>query len=590
MTRDIGDKLGPKLSRLIADTIVTTKKNLLPTEYKLRVKAMQDTIDRMGREFAAFHRPMIEQLLKSEDLSGETRDMLTSAASGEHQWQAVAGFALSTTGAGASISTLVNNDLAPTIRSLVARSPGQIPDAATVSQMIARNIIGESGGRHNIAEAGFDNYWATAMINAAQSIPPPDTVYQLLNRNRIGVGEAQALIGRNGVPPSLTDSVLSLAEQVLAPADAALAVLRGNMTHAEGVKAAHESGVSPTDFEVLIGNTGEPPGVMDLLFAYRRGFIDEATLKHGILQSRIRNEWIPTILQLRYQPMTTADAIAAAVQNHLSDADAKRIAEQNGLEPSAFDPLLATAGEPLSKVEMLRLHRMGKVTTAEVKQALRESRLKNKYIDHALELTVQIPPLFAIRQMLTAGAIDDTEAARLLHEDGYQESVIKAIIKGAKKTKTTKVRTVTEGMLSELYQEQAITAIQFTDHLKTIGYSHAEAEEIKEVDDWRIAKVNRDHAIGRIRAAYTGRKITEQVASAELDALQVPANMRDKLFADWDIEIKSAVKLLTEAQIVAAWHLDLFTNSEAIAKLEHLGYSAADAITLLKIRNKGPLA
>lgn len=589
MTRDIGDKLGPKLSRLIADTVIATKKGLLPTEHKIRVKAIQDTIDRMGREFAAFHRPVLGQVLESPDLSQETRDMLTSAASGEHQWQAVAGFALSTSGVGASLSSVINNDIAPTVRSIIARSPGQIPDAATIATMIARNIIGEGGGRRNIAEAGFDDYWATALIKAGQSVPPPDAVYQMLNRKIIGVAEAQDLIGRNGIPPSLVNPVLSLNEQILAPPDAALAVLRGNITHEEGIKAAHAAGVSAADFETLIGNTGEPPGVMDLLSAFRRGFIDEQELRHGILQSRVRNEWIPTILKMRFQPMTTADAIDATVQNHLSEAEARHIAEQNGLEPSAFDPLRLTAGEPLNKTEMLRLHRMGKATTAEVKQALRESRLKDKYIDHALELTVNIPPLFAIRQMLTAGAINDAEAARLLAEDGYQESVIKAIIKSAKKTKTTKVRTVTEGMLSELYQEQAISAQQFIEHLKVIGYSHAEAEEIKEVDDWRIAKVNRDHAIGRIRAAYTGRKITEQVASAELDALQIPASMRDKLFADWDIEIRSSVRLLSEAQIVAAWFIQLFTNDEAIAKLEHLGYSAADARTLLEIRNKGPL-
>ncbi len=590
MTRDIGDKLAPKLVRLIADTVIATKKGLFPVEHKLRVKATQDIIDRAGREVAGLMQPHILQVLESPDLSPETRAVLESAASGEHQWQALAGFALSFTGAGATISTVINNDLAPTLRSIIARSPGQIPDAATLATMVAKAVIPESNGRRNIAEAGFDDYWATQLIRLAETIPPPDNLFSLLNRGIIPEQQVHDLLARYGIPPSLIDAIAHLSDQLLAPADAALAVLRGNMSHAEGVKIAKENGVSAADFEVLIGNTGEPPGVMDLLSAFRRGFIDQAELTHGILQSRVRNEWIPTILKMRFQPMTTADAIDATVQNHLSEAEARHIAEQNGLEPSAFDPLRLTAGSPLSKVEMLRLHRMGKATVDEVKQALRESRLKDKYIDHALELTTQIPPLFTIRSMLSAGAITDAEAATLLHEDGYQEFVIKAVIKSSHKTKTAKARDLTEGMLSELYQEQAIPAQQFTDHLEHMGYSKAEAAEIREIDDWKIAKANRDNAISKVRAGYVGRKIPEHVASGELDALQVPSNMRDKLLADWDIEIQSTVHLLTGAQIVAAWYIQLFTTEQALAKLVHIGYSAADARTLLEIRNKGPLA
>jgi len=589
MTRDLGDKLGPKISRLVADTIVATKKGLLPTEHKLRVKATQDIIDRAGRETAALYRPLVEAGIEQHpgDMHPEVEAFLRSAASGEHQWQALAG--LTTGGVANAFGNVISNALAPIAYHITSLGPNLDIDPATAAAAAAAGIVTYGDAASSARQQGFSSGPFETLYRLAQRPPDLSTLQELVNRGEMPEGDAEAWLRRQGYADTVRARVMGLRKAILAPADAALAVLRGNMSEAEGRAVAKANGVDNADFDILIGNTGEPPGVMDLLTAFRRGFIDQAQLEHGIRQSRVRNEWIPTVLKLRFQPMTTADAIDATVQNHLPVAEARAIAEQNGLEPSAFNPLLQTAGSPLSKTEMLRLHRMGKVTTVEVEQALRESRLKDKYIHHALELTTQIPPLFSIRHMLTSGAIDDAQAATLLREDGYQDFVIKAILKSAKKVKVARVHTITEGMLSELYQEHAITGTQFIDHLKVMGYSQAEAEEIREVDDWRIAKTNRDNAINRVRAGYLGRKISEQTASAELDRLLVPAPMRDRLLADWDIAIESEVRLLTPAQIVAAWSFQLLDTAQALGKLTHLGYSAADARLMLEIKNKGPL-
>jgi hypothetical protein len=427
------------------------------------------------------------------------------------------------------------------------------------------------------------------MYNLAVQPPDIGSIHELVNRGEMSQADANHWLRRSAYDPNVIPLLLSLRKQRLSPADAALAVLRGNMPQGEGEKVASDNGLTAEQFSVLVGNTGEPPGVMDMLSMHRRGIITQEQLVHGILQSRVRNEWIPALLGYQFQPMTTADAIDAAVQNHLTLDEARKIALLNGLEASAFDPLVNTAGEPLSKTEMLRLHRMGKVTTEQVKQALRESRLKDKYVDTALELTVQIPPLFTIRAMITAGAITDTQAADLLAQDGYEPFVIKAVIQSAHKQKTTKVKELTEGMLSELYQERAISAEQFRTQLKSIGYTEAEAAQIQEIDDWRIAKANRDTAISHLRSMYVGRKIDHGLVQEELNALQVPSDMRDKLMADWDLEIKATVRVLTPAQIADAWKLELIDTPIALGYLVSLGYTGKDAGLILEIKHGGPL-
>src|SRR6266849_6799178 len=480
MARDIGDKLAPKLVRMIADTIIATRKGMASHEVKVRQAATQGIIDQAGSEVGELYRELFADAMASENVPQAMRSHMEKVLSGEHQCQALLG----PTGLGSvavpAIGTAIGAMLTPFTQETMRAFPYQIPPVNDLAAMVARGVITYDFASSQAKSQGFDFPWFQRLVQLALQMPDAASAYAMVNRGLLPEAELDTILQLSGMPATIAEALKGLRIKLLAPADAALAVLRGNITHEQGVEIARANGISAADFEVLIGNTGEPPGVMDLLSAFRRGFIDQAELTHGILESRVRNEWIPTILKMRYQPMTTADAIDATVQNHLTETEARRIAQQNGLEPSAFDPLRLTAGSPLAKDEMLRLYKRGKVTKAEVEQALRESRLKDKYIPHALELATQIPAYFAIEAMLKANAITDAEATALLRDDGYQDNIIASIIKTAHKAKTVKVRTVTEGMLSELYQEEAITAQQFIDHLKVMGYSQAEASEIRE--------------------------------------------------------------------------------------------------------------
>ena len=589
MTREPGDKLIPKLIPVIRDTIISTKKGLASHEKEVRRRATQDIIDALGHEVAELYRPLVDKILDADPgaISPEVREIMHAAKSGTHQGQALSGLLLG--GISGAISTLISNETAPAVYAIVGGNPNLDLDPQNAAAAVARGIVPFSDGASSAHQQGYSLGIFQTMEELAQTPLDPATAGTLVNREEISEPDALHWIRRAGYDESLIHPLLELRKQLLSPADAALAVLRNNITHDEGTAAAAAQGVSSHDFEVLIGNTGEPPGVADMLAMYRRGIIDEATLRHGILESRLRNEWIPAIEAYRFSPMSTADAITAAVQNHIPVSEAQQIAEQNGLTPAHFTPLLETAGEPLAKEELLRLYRRGVITEDVVKQGLRESRLKDKYIDDALKLAVTIPPLFTIESAIRAGAITDTQAAKWLAQDGYQPDAIKAIITAGHHVKLTKPKELTEGMLSELYQEQAISKQQFADHLKVLGYSPAETDLIIKLDDWKIVKRSRDNAISRVRAEYVGHKITRPEASAQLDALQVPSAMRDQVLKTWDIEAASVVRSLTPAQIAAAWKLGIMDTATSLAELVNLGYSGTNAGIILEIANKGPL-
>jgi SOS response regulatory protein OraA/RecX len=682
--RQLGDKLMPKLISAIVQSVIATKKGLAGHEHAVRTKATQEIIDRMGHEAADHFSGLMAKVLEQENMHPELRSFLGKAATGDDQWQAAGQFLFQTSGIAGAFGQSIANAIAPIAYELNRLGPNLDLDPATSAAAVVRGIMEESEGAGMAKDQGIQQGLFNAMLYLAQTMPDVSSLLQMWNRNVISEQDVREYLKRNGFPDNTANQIMQLVAGILSPEDAALAVLRGDLGKHDGLIIAQQSGLDAEQFNILLSNTGEPPGAEELMEALRRKIIDLDTFKKGILQSRVRDEWIPTLEALRYSPISIADAVQAYVQNYISfdelssyadqnglvpgqietlalaageplsrtemamlvrrgqateaefkealaqsrlkdsytekafelvynpptvaDAiessiqgfmskdDARSIAQKNGLDGQYFDALYATAGEPLSKTEMLTLLKRGRVSTADVKDALRQSRLKDAYIDDALELATELPALYETRALLSAGAITAAQGTQLLLQQGYTAEIVKAIVKSAIGDITSETKVLTQTIYIDLYQESAITPTEFITELKALGYTESQAELIRTAYDNKIAITNRNAVISKIRAMYTGRKITESRAQHDLNELGIPSDMVDKLMEDWKLILDVDVKLLTPAQVVDAWFMGLMAQGDpaantqlALKYLEMLGYSDGDAMTLLEIKNKGPL-
>lgn len=682
--RDVGAKLLPKIQAAVAESIISTKRQLFDTEHRLKVMAAKSLADIIGEELAELSLPLVESVLADSKLPPEIQEIVRSMASGEKQFQAIAGWAIGASGVPGLLSQVMNNEFASVTRRILSANPLLDPPWPQIVSMVARGIQPEETAYGQIGGQGINENWIPNLVMLNQAIPDLATLYEWLRRSLMDESDARGWMTRGAIPSDLQDLYIDLTRTLLSPADAALAQLRGDTTLKYAQEIANAAGLTDDDFNILLLNTGEPPGLMQLLEAYRRGFIDKATLEIGIRQSRVRDEWIPVIEQLRYEPMPTADAIEAYIKGYITEADAKSYAQQNGLEPDDFDalslsageplsrdemtrlwrygfvteqdvknavkqsrikdsyvdwavllkdapmstadaveayvqgylsqddaksiaemnglreqdisPLMLTAGEPLSKTEMITLWRRGQVTEDQVKDALRQSRLKDSYVDTALLLKTQLPALYEVRALLSAGALTAAQGTQLLLEQGYSADIVKDIVSSLTGGTLAETKTLTAAQVTTLYQEQEITSAEYITELEALGYSQTEAEAYQEMEDWRFAISQRNQVIAKIKAQYMNRVITQQQASADLDALQISAAMRDSLFDDWNLEQSTIIKRLTQAEVTSAWQMNLFSQNDtaantqlAIEYLESLGYSNTDSIIILEIKNKGPL-
>lgn len=375
----------------------------------------------------------------------------------------------------------------------------------------------------------------------------------------------------------------------LTPAQLAEQVVKGVTDEQAGAGEAKFSGINASRFAAMVKQTGNPPGPGELTDMLRRNIIDEEGFTLGIRQGYIKTEWIEQLRAFRWRILDLGEAIAGVVQNHLGEGEAIAVAHQHGVTPTDFATMVANAGNPPGPMEMLDLWRRGDVDEATVDQALRESRLKNKYIDALKRRVIHLVPMRTITTLLTHGAITDARALEMLRQLGFTPDDASAIVTAAHFAKTAPAKELSLGTVKTLYTDHMISRDDAVADIVRIGYNATAAGQILDLADHEINARDRRATITKIRNAYLSRRIDHDNASGDLDVIGVEHGQRDQLLKLWDLELANQVSILTPAQIVHAGKVQLFTPEEVVGRLEGHGYSEADAIILAMLGGAIPL-
>lgn len=463
----------------------------------------------------------------------------------------------------------------------------QIFEADMAAELQAKGIITHDEAVSEAAGGGFDGQHVSWMVEHAYSYPGLAETLRAWNLGLLDEGSVTLAMQRAGVPDQYIEPLKGLRRQYLSVADLALATLRGDIEQADAESYAALLGMDQADFDLFIQNTGEPPGLMQLLEAYRRGYIDQPRLLRGIRQSRVRDEWSDVVLDLRYERMSAADAVDATVQNHLTSDQGQAAAALAGLFPDDFPVLLETAGEPLSRTEMTELVNRNEATVDDYDQAMRESRLKDKYIPFAEKLLVKLIPYRTINTIVGHGVESQEWGIRYLQKLGYTADDAASLMATSTSAKTAHIKALTEGQILTLYEAKAITEADAKTQLGTIGYSEDEAGFILSYTVAKRAVSEQNKAVNALRAAFMAHRIAKADAQTAMDSLGVPSAQRDQLVTDWEIERGAQVKELTVAEIASAVYYEVVPFADAQAKLVEMGYANNDAKVLLSAANHG---
>lgn len=375
----------------------------------------------------------------------------------------------------------------------------------------------------------------------------------------------------------------------LTPAQLAEQVVKGVTDEQSAAIEALYSGINESRFSTMVQQTGNPPGPGELLDMLRRNIIDDAKFEHGVRQGYIKTEWVEQIRAFRWQLLNVGEAVAGVVQNHIDEGVAHNVAAAHGITPADFQVMVDNAGNPPGPMEMLNLLNRGVMNRDEVVQGMRESRLKNKYIDALLQLAVRKVPMRTITTLITHGAIDDGRAIAMLRELGYVAEDAQAIVTAAHFAKAAPQRELSMATIKQLYVEHMISRDDAIADMVRLNYTPQVAAQILDLADHDISTRDQRATITKIRNAYLSRRIDRANAAGDLDAIGLPATQRDAALKLWDLDRDNQVALLTPAQIVHAGKVELFSPDEVLGQLTARGYSDADAMVLAMLGGAIPL-
>lgn len=586
----LGSKLGPRVAALVSDATVATRQALFDTEHRLRVLSARTVVDWMGLELGQVMAPLTDPILKRRVLPPDVQRVMENITSGRNQWQALAGMAFGASGASSALGTIMSNYLAPTTYAAVGADPLLVPGVGEVAQLVARGRIPQDVGREAAAWQGIDASWFDALTAASATYPDLTSLIQLWRQGRIGEGEIADTLHAAGFPEHWAALLPDLAKAPLSVADAALAVLRGTIDLGRAEEVARLNGVDTDDLRVIIDNTGDAPAVEELLGLWRRGAIDDATLERGIRQSRLRDEWIPTIKQLGIVPPSPGEALDALLKGQTDEGTARSRYEHAGGDPTWFQTAYATAGSSPTPTELGVLANRGIIPwdglgqqTVSFEQGFHEGQWRNKWEHVYRSLAVYLPPPRTITAMVNEGSLSHTEALDLLQKSGLSASLAAAYLTSGSAQKTAKHKELAAGEVELLYEGKAIDQATATGMLALLGYDEHEAAFILELADLRRVRKFLEQAIGTVHTEYTNHTIDRATASGQLDALQVPSGQRDDLLQLWDGERAIRSKRLTQAEIRSARKKDIIDDATALAKLVQLGYPEDDAAILIQL-------
>jgi hypothetical protein len=397
----------------------------------------------------------------------------------------------------------------------------------------------------------------------------------------------------------LENSVNQLSQEVpLPPADLADMVVRAVLPDHQAADEARKSGIPPGDFELLVKNAGEPPGIQALIEAWRRGFIPEAglgpdqtSLIQGIFESRVKNKWFGTLLALATRPVPTADAVDAVVKGQIDYAEGEKRAYEDGFDRDAFRVLVNTRGNPPSPVELVELLRREFIPLEGVgpdvlsfQQGIYEGASKNKWWRLFSHLADYIPPPRTVTALIREGSITDEEGLALFKQSGLSEQLAAAYVHSAHHQKLHADKLLAKADIEQLYRDRIISAEDATSALKVLGWTDTEIPLLLALQDVKRSIAALNQAIGRVHNLYVNHKLDKTQALGALNSLHVPDAQIQQMIPDWDIERSSNVKVLTPAEIASAYYYQIIDQATAQAELVAQGFQPFEAWILLSVR------
>lgn len=477
-------------------------------------------------------------------------------------------------GIGSALAAALEPQIVAIRQTEYAGDPLVAPDAILLAAGVAQGQVDLEQAQEWAKKHGFNTDAFAAMVDIANVGPALGQAYAAWRRDKLTDEQFRTALRRLGIEGEWYDALEALKEDRLDLGAIATAIHRGiipgqglivtepptgagrvpqvPISTIDPVAEAASHGIDPERLRVMVGNTGLPPGLIEMLHLLNMGEVEVSDVQRAVAQSNLRNEYMDVVLALKRRLLTPNVYEEAALRGVISRAEADDGAALSGMEKADAELLFETMGRPLAVHQITTgLARGAKLggTYDDVpepyRDAIRRSNIRPEYAGLAYANRYTYPSVFVMRILTEAGTWSAAKAEeRLLGLGWIPEDAKEAATAWAGGT----------GTKADPYVKKAQTQL------------------------W-----------GTLHKSYVDEKTDQAKARATLAVLGVAADAQGDVLALWDTERELVRTPLTAVQIRKAFTEAVvnpatgaaWTEAEALAALAALGMSDADARTLL---------
>jgi hypothetical protein len=274
--------------------------------------------------------------------------------------------------------------------------------------------------------------------------------------------------------------------------------------------------------------------------------------------------------------------------------------------PFFRDKLLSISYNPLTRVDLRRVYKLGVIDEAQVNRGYRDLGYSPENADRLTQFTVryygsaqktrldEIKDLSAatIRQGYRRRVITREAALTILEEQGEAADVADFLLSlddaqlavNPLSDTGVPVKDESVSLIRQAYREEVYSYDEAVTHLEAIGVLGAEADVMLALEDAAAARDLRKAETALVRERYIAHELDAGGARTQLAAAGVGPREQSLLLTEWDVERQRGTRRLTVAEIFHALTAGLFDETAARAKMAVLGYNDADADIIFRLR------
>lgn len=449
-------------------------------------------------------------------------------------------------GAGVAIGPVLSPGVEDLRNAAWRLHPVKAVEPGDAAEIVAEDVQRRDWGANEASAHGIDGGRFDAIVGAVLNAPGMGELLQARRRGLLTDSQFHHGLRKAKLETLWDSALVGLLDVLLSPAELANAVVQGHMSQDAAAAEALKQGVDGDRFDVLVQNTGLPPGPETLLEWQRRGILTADEVAQGIREGHTKVKYIDKYEAALHPVLSHITYAGLRLRGWLTKAESDAGGELTGYTPEQMQLEFLNRGRPATAHQIhIGYARGAKLAGASsevdaINTAVQQSDIRPEYAPLIVAGRYTLPSAFALRGLVSSGAVTQAEGEDILLQSGWRPDLAKSV--------------------AAFWAHPTNATATVNPRLKR----------------------SQDQIYNAAHSSYLDNEIDRPRAIAALEHIGVSAADADAVVSNWEYENEVSIKPLTPSQIKKLYSENTLTLDAAATRLEQQQWKPDDARAYLQ--------